>query len=182
MEVISSLLNIVVSFFSFVLVLRFWLEFCRVSPNLPISQSLIRLTKSLVNPVSRVIPNFRRNINITTLLIAVVITTLAHFFFPLHKPVSISIAVLIGVLSVVKTFGQILFFTTIIRALMSWISQGNHPLDYTVAQITEPVLGWIRKILPRTGMLDFSVMVLGFALLFLNQLFYNLFGDVWVVA
>ncbi len=182
MEFISSLLNIIVSFFSFVLILRFWLEFCRVSPSLPISQSLIRLTKPLINPVSRVIPNVRGNINIAALLIAIVIMMLVHFFFPLHSTVSISISVLIGVLSVVKTFGQILFFTTLIRALMSWITQGNHPLDYTVAQITEPVLGLIRKILPKTGMLDFSVMVLGFALLFLNQLFYNLFGGIWLVA
>ncbi|WP_373777547.1 YggT family protein, partial [Glaesserella sp.] len=91
-------------------------------------------------------------------------------------------AVLIGLLSVVKTFGQILFFTTLIRALMSWVTQGNHPLDYTVAQITEPVLGMIRKILPKTGMLDFSVMVLGFALIFLNGLFYQVFGQLWTLA
>lgn len=65
---------------------------------------------------------------------------------------------------------------------MSWVTQGNHPLDYTIAQITEPVLGLIRKLLPRTGMLDFSVMVLGFGLLLLNNLFYQIFGALWANA
>lgn len=65
---------------------------------------------------------------------------------------------------------------------MSWVTQGNHPLDYMVAQITEPVLGIIRRILPRTGMLDFSVMVLGFALILLNNVFYNIFGVLWAIA
>ena len=51
-----------------------------------------------------------------------------------------------------------------------------------VAQITEPVLGIIRRILPRTGMLDFSVMVLGFALILLNNVFYNIFGVLWAIA
>ncbi|VEI48649.1 integral membrane protein [Actinobacillus equuli] len=65
---------------------------------------------------------------------------------------------------------------------MSWVTRGDHPLDYMVAQITEPVLGFIRKLLPRTGMLDFSVMVLGFGLILLNNLFYRVFGVLWAIA
>ncbi|PID51220.1 MAG: hypothetical protein CR960_01980 [Pasteurellales bacterium] len=179
MEFIIQLLQIVVSFFSFVLILRAWLEFCRVSPSLPISQSLIRLTKAIVNPVNKVIPNVRGNINISAILIAIVITALFFLFF-VQMPITTAVAV--GLLSVVKTFGQILFFTTLIRALMSWVTQGNHPLDYTVAQITEPVLGFIRRFLPRTGMLDFSVMILAFILLGLNHAFYNIFGILWAIA
>ncbi|MDP8078493.1 YggT family protein [Phocoenobacter skyensis] len=177
MQIIMSLLQIVVSFFSFVLILRTWLEFCRVDPRLPISQSLIRLTQPLVNPVSKVIPNVR-NINIAAILIAIVISAVFYFFMT----GLFTTAVLIGVLSAIKIFGQILFFTTLIRALMSWISQGNHPLDYTVAQITEPVLGLIRRFLPKTGMLDFSVMVLAFILLALNQFLYSNLGALWAIA
>ncbi len=179
MDFIIQLLHIVVSFFSFVLILRAWLEFCRVSPSLPISQSLIRLTKAMVNPINKVIPNVRGNINISAILIAMLITTLFFLFFA-QFPITVALAV--GLLSVIKTFGQILFFTTLIRALMSWVTQGNHPLDYTVSQITEPVLGFIRRFLPRTGMLDFSVMILAFILLSLNQLFYSKIGMLWAIA
>lgn len=177
MEFLAPVISIIIGFFSFVLILRTWLQFCRVDPYMPLSQSLLRLTSPLVNPVSKVIPTVK-NINFAALLIALVL--LAFEKFVLGVPVAM--AVLAGLLGVVKTFGQILFFTTLIRALMSWVTRGDHPLDYMVAQITEPVLGFIRKLLPRTGMLDFSVMVLGFGLILLNNLFYRVFGVLWAIA
>lgn len=177
MSILTSILSVIVGFFSFVLVLRTWLQFCRVDPYLPISQSLMRLTNPIVNPVNKFIPTVK-GINITALLLAVGIVALQFILFG----VSLPSAVLIGLLSVLKTFGQILFFTTLIRALMSWVTQGNHPLDEVVAQITEPVLGRIRRILPKTGMLDFSVMALGFGLLLLNSLMFSIFGQFWAVA
>ena len=177
MEFLAPVLSIIIGFFSFVLILRTWLQFCHVDPYMPLSQSLLRLTSPLVNPVSKVISTVK-NINFAALLIALVL--LAFEKFVLGVPVAM--AVLAGLLGVVKTFGQILFFTTLIRALMSWVTRGDHPLDYMVAQITEPVLGFIRKLLPRTGMLDFSVMVLGFGLILLNNLFYSVFGMLWAIA
>ncbi|WGE67119.1 YggT family protein [Actinobacillus equuli subsp. haemolyticus] len=177
MEFLAPVLSIIIGFFSFVLILRTWLQFCRVDPYMPLSQSLLRLTSPLANPVSKVIPTVK-HINFAALLIALLL--LAFEKFVLGVPVAM--AVLAGLLGVVKTFGQILFFTTLIRALMSWVTRGDHPLDYMVAQITEPVLGFIRKLLPRTGMLDFSVMVLGFGLILLNNLFYRVFGVLWAIA
>lgn len=177
MDILFTLSGIVVSFFNFVLVLRTWLQFCRVDANLPISQTLLRLTSPLVNPVGKFIPTIK-NINFAALLIAAGLVALQFILFGLNVPS----AVLVGLLSLLKTFGQILFFTTLIRALMSWVTQGNHPLDYTIAQITEPVLSIIRRVLPKTGMLDFSVMVLVFILYFLNSSLYKLFGGLWAVA
>lgn len=177
MEILAPILAIIVGFFNFMLVLRAWLQFCRVDATLPISQTLMRLTNPILTPVSGVIPTIK-GINFAALLLAMALVCVQFLILGVDLPRS----VLIGLLSLAKTFGQILFFTTLIRALMSWVTQGNHPLDYVVAQITEPVLGLIRKFLPRTGMLDFSVMVLGFGLLLLNTLFYNLFGQLWAVA
>lgn len=177
MEFITQILTLVVSFFNLVLVLRTWMQFCRVDVNLPVSQTLLRLTAPLVNPLSRVIPTVKR-INFAALFLAAALVCVQFIILGIELP----LALLIGVLSLFKTFGKILFFTTLIRALMSWVTQGNHPLDYVVAQITEPVLGIIRKVLPRTGMLDFSVMILGFGLLILNNIFYQLFGELWGAA
>ena len=178
MEFFASILSIVIGFLTFILILRAWFEFCRVDIRLPISQSLLRMTSPILNPVSKFIPTIK-GINFAAILVSVLLFTLEKWIV---YQAAIPLAVLSGVLGVVKTFGQILFFTTLIRALMSWVTQGNHPLDYTVAQITEPVLGIIRRLLPRTGMLDFSVMVLGFALILLNSLFYNIFGVLWAIA
>ncbi|MCK3655254.1 hypothetical protein A4G19_05640 [Pasteurellaceae bacterium Macca] len=177
MEFLLPIVSLVVGFLNFVLVLRAWLEFCRVDVRLPISQTLLRLTSPLVDPVGKFIPTVR-NINFSALFLAMLFVVLQFILFNVPLPQ----AVLIGVLSLVKTFGQILFFSTLIRALMSWVTAGNHPLDYVISQITEPVLGKIRRILPRTGMLDFSVMLLGFVLLMLNSVLYSVFGALWAMA
>lgn len=177
MDIIGSVLSLIIGFFTFILILRTWLEFCRVDPKMPLSQSLLRMTAPVLTPISKVIPTLK-GINFAAILLAIVLFALEKWMvFGLAIP----LAVLSGILGVVKSFGQILFFTTLIRALMSWVT-GNHPLDYMVVQITEPVLGIIRRILPRTGMLDFSVMVLGFGLILLNNLFYKIFGVLWAIA
>ena len=52
------------------------------------------------------------------------------------------------------------------RIVMSFVSpRGNDPISQLFYQITEPVLGPIRRLLPNTGMFDLSPMV---ALIVLN--------------
>ena len=52
------------------------------------------------------------------------------------------------------------------RVVMSWISpQGDDPVTPILVQITEPILGPIRKFVPRLGMFDLTPMI---ALLVLN--------------
>ena len=55
---------------------------------------------------------------------------------------------------------QVLTFCIILRIIASWIFPGQTNIFTTVIyQITEPILAPIRRILPRTGMLDFAPMV-----------------------
>ena len=177
MDILAPILSLVVGLFTFVLILRAWFQYCRVSINLPVSQTLLRLTSPILDPVSKFIPTIR-GINFAAIVLAIAIVAVQFLILGVNPIMS----VLIGVLSVIKTFGQILFYTTFIRAIMSWVTQGNHPMDYLIAQITEPVLGTIRKVLPRTGMIDFSVMVLGFGLILINSAMYRVFGQLWAIA
>lgn len=177
MEFLAPILSLIVGLLNFVLILRAWFQYCRVDINLPVSQTLLRLTSPILDPISKFIPTIR-GINFAAIILAAALVAIQFLLFG-ADPIA---AILIGVLSVIKTFGQILFYTTFIRAIMSWVTQGNHPLDYLIAQITEPVLGIIRKVLPRTGMIDFSVMVLGFGLLLINSAMYRVFGQLWALA
>jgi YggT family protein len=60
-------------------------------------------------------------------------------------------------------------FTILARVLLSWFG-GNpaNPIVRFVIDVTEPVLYYIRKILPRMGMIDLSPLVAFFALDFLQ--------------
>ena len=58
-----------------------------------------------------------------------------------------------------------------VRVILSWfpVSREN-PVVSVVFQITDPMLAPIRRIMPRTGMLDLSPLVLFFLLSFLRIL------------
>lgn len=58
-----------------------------------------------------------------------------------------------------------------IRIIFSWTNfDPNNPVFGVIHEITEPILGPIRSIMPRTGMLDLSPMVASFVLFFIAQL------------
>ncbi|HBY46731.1 MAG TPA: YggT family protein [Chloroflexi bacterium] len=54
------------------------------------------------------------------------------------------------------------------RALISWVDpQGTNPISRFLVQLTEPIVGPIRSVVPRIGMIDISPI---FAILLLQVL------------
>ncbi len=65
---------------------------------------------------------------------------------------------------VLRTFvdilGTVLFFAIFIRALMSWVMpQDSTGFSRILLEITEPIIGPIRRVMPSFGGLDFSPWV-----------------------
>jgi YggT family protein len=77
------------------------------------------------------------------------------------------VAVFLGLF--VKLFLLALFVLVFARVLASWVDpQARKQATMFIVQATEPILGPVRRVLPRTGMIDFSptIVLLGlFALM-----------------
>jgi len=72
---------------------------------------------------------------------------------------------------------RILKYAILVRILLSWIQpRGAGRFTQMLYEITEPILRIFRKILPRTGMLDFSPLLAFFALDFAQIGIINLFS------
>ncbi|CCJ99422.1 Integral membrane protein YggT, involved in response to extracytoplasmic stress (osmotic shock) [Cronobacter malonaticus 507] len=84
-----------------------------------------------------------------------------------------------GLLSLLKSAGQLVFWVIIIRSLMSWVSQGRSPIEFVLIQLTEPLMAPIRRILPAMGGIDFSAMGVIIVLYLLNYLAMDLFPGLW---
>ena len=57
-------------------------------------------------------------------------------------------------------FLYILIGLMVARALLSWFpTSRDNPLGRIVYQLTEPLIEPVRKVMPRTGMIDFSAMI-----------------------
>ena len=54
---------------------------------------------------------------------------------------------------------EVLTLLILVRVIVSWVSPGQtNTLTNILYQVTEPILGPLRRIVPRVGMLDFSPM------------------------
>jgi len=55
---------------------------------------------------------------------------------------------------------EVLTLLILVRVVISWISPGQtNTLTNILFQVTEPILGPLRRIIPKVGMLDLSPMV-----------------------
>ncbi|MDE0744309.1 MAG: YggT family protein [SAR202 cluster bacterium] len=72
----------------------------------------------------------------------------------------------------------VLYFSILARVLVSWfnVSPGNpfFPVIRLIYAVTEPIMGPIRKVLPKTGMFDFSPVVALILLHFIRVIARNL--------
>jgi YggT family protein len=65
-----------------------------------------------------------------------------------------------SLLLVVRLIVVVLYIAIIARVLLSWVEPRHEsPVGRAVYQATEPILGPIRRALPRTGMIDLSPLV-----------------------
>ena len=60
----------------------------------------------------------------------------------------------------VNVLGTVLYVAILGRVIISWLPiSSENPIVVMLYQVTEPILGPIRAILPRMGMLDLSPIV-----------------------
>ncbi|NCO46037.1 MAG: YggT family protein, partial [Vibrio sp.] len=148
----------------------------------PFSQFIVKATQPVVGPLRRAIPSIG-SLDLATVLFAYVLCVLKFIALMLVASggaVSFSVYFLfLGLLSLVKAAGGLLFWVLLIRAILSWVSQGRSPIEYVFHQLTEPMLAPIRRILPAMGGFDLSVLVLFIVLQFANFLMGDFIGPVW---
>lgn len=76
-----------------------------------------------------------------------------------------------GIAGLIISLLNIYSFILFARAIMSWFDPGfRSQIGQIVFNLTEPVVEPIRRVLPRTGGLDFSVMVAIFLVIILQRM------------
>ncbi|CNI15843.1 MULTISPECIES: YggT family protein [Yersinia] len=183
MLTLTFLAKTVIDLYVMVLLLRIWMQWVHSDFYNPFSQFVVKITQPIVGPLRRIIPSLGP-IDSASLLLAFLLMTIKYPLLVLIQSGSMSVSLynlLFGVISLVKAAGYLIFWVMIIRALMSWVSQGRSPMDYLLYQLTEPLMAPIRRILPAMGGIDFSAMVVILILYLINYLGMDLLGELWFV-
>ena len=177
MNAMQFLVGIVFDLFLMVVLLRFWLQAVRADFYNPLSQFVVKATSFAVNPLRKIIPGFG-GLDIASLVLAFIVAfaKVSVLLMMFHGGWSAPTVLFSGALTGVKEGLNLLFWVLIIRAILSWVSQGYNPIEAIFHQLTEPMLRPIRKVIPPLGGLDLSILVLIIALQFLQILFMDFIG------
>lgn len=178
MSSVQFLIDFAFNMYLMVVLLRLWLQFARADFYNPFSQFVVKVTQPLIAPMRRILPSIGR-LDTATLVLALLVAGLKIVTLNLvlgATGFNILSIVIVSFFIVLKEALTLVMYVLILRAILSWVSQGRNPMELVLAQLTEPMLAPIRKRMPDMGGLDLSVMVVIVLLLFLQKLLGDLFG------
>lgn len=181
MLTLTFLVKTLIELYVMVLLIRIWMQWARCDFYNPFAQFVVKVTQPIIGPMRKVIPSLGP-IDTSSLLLAFILTTVKYPILLLIQAGALSLDpmnLMVGLLSLLKSAGNMVFWVIIARSLMSWISQGRSPVEYVLIQMTEPLMAPIRRFLPALGGIDFSAMVVILILYALNYLGMDLFPGLW---
>lgn len=157
----AYLIQMFLGLYVYAVMIRFLMQVSRADYYNPICQGLVKITDPAIRPLRKILPTVR-GVNFATIGVAFgiqligVMLIMALSNYPVFHPIYLAWT-LVGLFSIILT---IYFWALIIMAVSSWIAPySNHPALALIHQITEPVCGPARKLLPPMGGLDFSIML-----------------------
>ncbi|WP_337840921.1 YggT family protein [Rheinheimera sp.] len=174
-DALFFLVSTIIKLYLMVVVLRLWLQAARADFYNPFSQFIVKATNPAVIPLRRFLPSLG-GFDTGTWLLAFVICLLHVSLTQLFQMGQLYVIYLpLGALVLLVTeILQLVFWVLVIRALLSWFSQGRNPMELVLMQLTEPLLRPVRRVIPSLGGLDLSVLVVLLGLQFVQILLQSL--------
>ncbi|KMT65859.1 YggT family protein [Catenovulum maritimum] len=171
MQAINFLIDTLFGLFLMVVVLRFWLQAVRADFYNPICQFIVKATNPVLKPLQLFLPSAGK-FNVAALVLAVIVsfTKLIVLYLVNNQAPNPVTLLIVSLFDVAREFLNLAFWILIIRAILSWFSQGYNPAEMLLHQLTEPFLKPIRKLLPDMGGLDLSLLVAIIAIQFFKIL------------
>lgn len=163
----TFLLNAAFGILTFLLVLRFLMQWTRTSFQNPLGQMTMALTDFMVKPARKIILPVRQW-DLSTLLLAVLmqIVLFALLTFITGAPVSPLFWVWQAVFGVLGQMVDVFFYAILLMAILSWVNPYS-PIYGVLNQLSSPILDPLRRLLPAIQGFDFSALV---ALLLLQMI------------
>lgn len=164
------LLDAVLGLLTLAFLLRFYFQLTRVSFQNPAAQMLVTLTNFAVLPMRKFTAIFKnfgiKKFDVSTILLAYLtqlllkLTTfwLNGFPFLIAGDSFWVKLLLIAVISLINISLTIFLYAVLIQAVLSWINP-HTPIAPILEGLTDPILRFMRKIVPMTGNIDLSPLV-----------------------
>ncbi|CAH0992940.1 hypothetical protein SIN8267_03079 [Sinobacterium norvegicum] len=158
-EIAGYLASTLITFYLFIVILRFLLQLARADFYNPISQFIVKATNPPLRPMRRFIPPMG-GLDSSSLILALIVQAIgiSALLYINYSAVAPAISLLIwSLLGVATAFTKLFFITILVSIVFSWLApQSRHPALTLLHQVNEPVMAPFRRILPDMGGLDLS--------------------------
>ena len=158
-EIFNYLIQTALSLFLFAVLIRLMLQLAQADFYNPISQFVVRATNPLLLPLRRLIPAIGKLDTASVVLALLVQTTsiIASLALMGYRPANLLILLVWSLIGVLSLAVNLFFFAFLGLIICSWVApQTNHPALALLQQLTEPVMGPFRRLVPPIGGLDLS--------------------------
>jgi YggT family protein len=159
-QIALFLVDTVVTFFVFLLLLRFHFQWLRVPFRNPVGEFVLVTTSWMVMPARRVIPALA-GLDVPTLLLAWIIQALGLWLQATIGRVEPGVAglLLVAIVDLFRYSLYILVGAVIIQVVFSWINPYT-PAAPVLDSLTRPFLRPLRRYVPPIGSFDLTPLVL----------------------
>jgi YggT family protein len=162
LDAFGFLTRAVVSFFCVLFLLRFMMQWCRVSFIGQLGEFVLKLTNWAVKPLRRVIPGLG-GID-WACLIAVLLLQFAYvgLMFAVYTPsfgdFSPMPLLLLALRELLRLIVYFVMGVVILEALLSWFNPYS-PIALPISQLARPILAPARRLIPPISGIDLSPLV-----------------------
>jgi YggT family protein len=161
MEAIRYIVDTLLWLLTLAFMLRLMFQLVRADFRDPMADAIVRITNWLVMPLRRVLPPIGK-VDTATVVAVLLVVCLRSFVLIALSGLQINDVELflrITLVDMVRLVLNIYFFAMLLYALTSYVSPGGYaPGVRLLAQLCEPILKPVRKIIPPIGQIDFSVL------------------------
>jgi YggT family protein len=180
MNSVNFLVNTLFDLYIMVILLRVWLQVARADFYNPFSQFIVKATQPVVAPLRRVIPSLG-GWDSATIVFGYIVACLKIIALSLVMNMAINPTVIAvsGLVILLTAVFKIIFWVLVLRAILSWVSQGRNPIEAVMHQLSEPLLAPVRRFVPPIGGLDLSMIVVLLGLQFVEILVNDLLSKLF---
>lgn len=179
-QILDFLVSTLLGIYIILLLLRVILGIFRADFYNPISQTIVKLTNPPLYILRRVLPPLGR-VDTAAIVLVILIKFLEIWLRLALIGVGIDpgAVLLLSIREILISAVWILIISLIIEVVLSWLQPmggpaSRNPVTHLVLDINRPLLSPMRRILPNTGMIDFSpmaVLILLYVILILLRSF-----------
>lgn len=164
-QILDFLISTLIGLYIILLMLRVIFGIVRADFYNPLSQTIVQLTNPPLQFLRRFIPPAGR-VDLAAIVLIVLLKFIELWLRLILFGVSVGpgIILLAAVRELLTLVVWIFIISLIVEVVMSWIQAGSgtrsqNPIGRLAADVNRPLLGPVRRMLPNTGMIDFSPML-----------------------